>query len=208
MTLAIPYVGQNPTELRYCLRSLNHLASDLIIIGPQPSGFKNYTHIPFTDNRQQQWAHRNVWEKLCLVEAPEFIWSADDVYATGAPVLNYSPGLLRDEIARRNPGNPYTQTLRNTLNVVGDAPAFNIHCPMAINRERLHGIQVNWSAPHGYCIKTLYGQGLEPVICIDQKLYHKQQPGPGWFSSSPSWMAAGGERILKRMFPVPSKWEK
>jgi len=210
MTLAIPWIGPDDRELRYCLRSLNYLSKYLTLIcAKPPQWLRNFTHISYKDNRQPQWNHRNVWEKLLLVPDDEFIWSADDIFTTHQwQPCNHATGLLSDQIYRKNPGNPYHNTLINTHNVLGDVLAFNSHTPVLIERKRLHSIDVDWCVPHGYCIKTLYCQGLPHVMYNDVKLIYKQQPGIGWFSSSPTWMSAGGEAILRRLFPRPSVWEK
>lgn len=212
MTLAIPFLGPDATELRYCLRSYQQYfnITELFIIGPQPQGLINYTHIPFKDDPRYQWAHRNVWEKLNLVETDCFLWSADDVYIQTSEILPWSPGLLRDELPKRQTHNPYHTTLQNTLDALDpDAIAYNTHAPMWIKRDRLRSIDVDWQRPHGYCIKTLYGQKLQPVTITDAKLQHRQPvPQSPFFSSSPGWIRAGGWRILEKMFPRKSKWEK
>lgn len=211
MTLVIPFLGPDDRELRYCLRSLSlHTdATDLIIIGRTAPKWLNCTHIPYADHRDPRWYHRNVWEKLQLVEAETFLWCADDVYLQQPwDGRYYATGTL-GQIQTRE-GNPYHQTILNTRNLLGpDAIAYNTHCPINIRRSRLRGLQADFSVPYGYCIKTIYAQPETPVIASDLKIRGSRVPplaGLPWFSSSPQCL---GKLLplLAKMYPVRSKWE-
>lgn len=234
MKLVIPWLGSDSTELRYCLRSMDmHMkgVTGLIIIGYAPPGWlKDYTHIRYRDDINQKWSHRNVWEKLQTVQEEEFLWSADDVYLLkdfrAKRLPYYFTGPLTDQLTGRNPKNPYYATLSNTLDFIGlEAIAYNTHCPIVIDKDRLNATmikmetiegnlqvtgEVDWNKPYGYCIKTLYAQGMKGMQIADCKLMAKEQDltGRPWFSTSPTFMRRGGERLLKGLYPRPSRWEK
>lgn len=221
MNAVIPWLGPDSTELRYSLRSIETFLPDItgiIIIGYSlPNWIKNVSHIKFRDRYGIQWAHKNVWDKVNLVEDETFLFHADDHYLlkqyTADKFPNYFNGTLSKAQENTNISNPYFKTITNTLNILSkDAIAYNTHAPFIIEKKRLKKLRKHdWTKPFGYCLKSLYCHKLPGgVLGIDLKLRVDKNPdltGREWFSTSPVFMSRGGERLLKKLYPKPSKWE-
>lgn len=219
MNAVIPWLGPDSTELRYTLRSIEQYMPDIsgviIISYTIPSWLKNIQHIKFRDRHGAVWAHKNVWDKIGLVQDDIFLFVADDHYLlreyNAVEFPNYYTGSLAVAISGLNPENPYTKTIRNTIDVIGSGRAYNTHCPFVVERKKLQKLEKhNWNKPFGYCLKTLLLQKSGGVQCQDMKLKTERSPdlaGREWFSTSPVFMNRGGEALLKKLYPKKSQWE-
>lgn len=218
MTIVIPWIGPDSTELRYTLRSIDKHLPDVegvTVIGySMPLWLRNVTHIQHRDHPAPHMAHRNVWDKLQIVPDAKFLFVADDHYLlrdyVAADFPNYYTGTLDEAHAKTRFGNPYHATLQNTIDVLGaKAKAYNTHCPFVIEKKKLAKLaKYDWYKPHGYCLKTIYCKGGEQAV--DLKLRADRNPdltGRDWFSTSPTFISRGGERLLKKLFPNKSRYE-
>lgn len=221
MNAVIPWIGPDSRELRYTLRSIERFLPDItgaIVIGyTPPSWLRNITHIKHRDRFGAQWAHKNVWDKVNLVQDEAFLFVADDHYLLreykAVEFPNYFTGKLEAAVSQLNPDNPYARTLQNTLSVLSPASvAYNTHAPFVIERKKLKRLaKLDWNKPFGYCLKTLYCQKQAGAVhAVDLKLKTEKKPdltGRDWFSTSPVFMSRGGEGLLKTLYPNKSRWE-
>lgn len=217
MKVVIPWIGPDSTELRYTLRSIDRYmtsVTEICIISKQlPPWAKGVNHISFTDHPSPKYNHRNVWNKVNAAPYRRFLYWPDDCYLLQAVdnIPRYYTGTLRQALDKINPGNAYWHTINNTIGVLSDSHmAYNTHIPFYIDKATLEPLaELDWSIPHGYCLKTLYCKG--GTYTDDLKLKTERNPdltGRVWFSTSPTFMSRGGERFLNKMYPNKSRWER
>lgn len=207
MLLAITLLNTSPNkyvELRYALRTMqqNLPATFLVLIGGRPKWCHPDLHIPFPDATDKSQKEANIRDKvldLCHTTTNPFIFANDDhfiIQPTDLP--NYYATIFGGS-------GGYLRTIANTQQLLPDCYNYDVHCPIIIEParfiERCSGIWPSW----GYCMKTLYADGLPGIECQDRKV-------SGWIDAP--WFSTtdfGFRRALPtlaRRFPTPSKWER
>lgn len=220
MKLVIPYRDFRGSELKYCLRGIERYIPDpeITIIGDLPQWIRNVTHIPFKDNPQNQFRSRNIYDKIMLVDY-DFLFANDDHFLLqpfSADTFHYS-GTLLSELQRPHLSGSYRKTVQNTLSVFGDIKNFDTHCPIFYKAEFLKQINVDWTRPQGYCIKSVYAHlaGIEgteyPDLKIRTPLPEKQIKklieGRPYFSTGNYCFGKPMVNVLEEIFPEKSIYE-
>lgn len=217
MQIVIPYIDFNGPELRYCLRGISKFIDnpDVTIIGGKPNWYKG-NHIYFKDDLQNQFRSRNIYDKIMLATS-DFLFFNDDHFLLEPfdPDTYYCSGTMETELARR-PSTSYQRTLQNTYKAFGNIKNFDTHCPIFYKREILEKIKVDWTKPHGYCIKSVYAHlaGIEGTEYEDLKIRHpasyealkNQIKGRKWFSID-DIMDKAMVKVLEEIYPEKSCYE-
>lgn len=209
-------------ELKYCLRSLEkHLKNygDLYIIGDKPLTVKqNFIHVPFESGTNRVYKERNIFQMG--------MWAVDNEVGDPFIFFNDDHFLLRDYEAKDFPNyyaewpvksDMYGHTIANTKEVAEGARFADVHCPMVFDKQRFRQkiAMQDWDRKGGYCMKTLYADGLEGEQCTDLKI-RLQYPAwqlqemikdRDWFSIDDASRGPEVEGLLKGLYPNKSKYE-
>lgn len=211
-------------ELKYALRSIEQYIDvwNVFIVGLCPSWLTGVIHIPYTDIPNLRQKEKNIVGKVlaaCHDErvSNDFIFANDDhfllepwmgLHEHGGPLVPNYP-------------NAYNQTVKNTIDLIGQWNNFDIHCPVTFNKRQYIRIFEGLDIPDfGYCMKTVYcaksfGSNFG-VYCDDLKLnsaFNMVQldsilSSRRWFSMSDIAFDGDLRQWLQKRFKIRSKWEK
>lgn len=213
-------------ELKYCLRGIEkHLTGvrKVVVVGDYPmSVSRGFTHLPYDgDDPSIVYKERNIYQKLRYGlenrdTTDDVIFFNDDHFITKDYVASEFPNYYDQWPVK---SDVYETTYRNTKDVTGeDALFYDIHAPMVLNKKRFIEIMdgVDWDKKGGYCLKTLYANGLPGEEYKDLKI-RVQYPahqlwqminGGYWFSMCDRARGNEIESVLKELYPEPSKYER
>lgn len=223
--VVIPHRNDYPhKDLIYCLRSLEKYLADLaqvVLVGDLPRIVQGVEHIPAKDDNGYQWAARNIYCKLKLaaVKYDRFLVVHDDHFLLRVVFGSQYPYYHRGPI---NPlGKPfgYESLLRNTMEQFPGVKDFDVHCPILMTSEGLAKLDaLDWNKPYGYGVKTAYCylNDIEGEVFTDLKIKGPMMKddilraieGRHVFSTSSAAYTGQVEKVLKQLFPKPSRWEK
>lgn len=201
----------NPT-LKYAIRSIcqQHDVTRIVIVGHKPDWFTGF-HVEHKDYPVDQIA-QNIRDKTIAgakYTSGQFIFANDDHFLL-APVSQptHNKGLLSECVANRNPNGSYTKLLQNTINLYGDVPNVDTHCPMIMTTEGVERTAFDWPK-WGLGFKTVYAQvnNLSSVYHPDNKTYDvaKVDLSQPYFSTAAGCLNL---QLLKKIFTKPSPFEK
>lgn len=195
MNIVIPFrrSRNNDEEIRYTLRGLAPIATDVFIVGDYPLWKpKGVNHIPYMQrSNRYSWKERNIHEKImlaCMEIKGNFLLAHDDNFYLVPPSPAHYPHMGRNFKLE----GLYGETERNTLERFGpEIKNFDVHCAHPINSSAYINTvaQLDWTIPYGYCIKTAYAvmNGITGDEVTDCKLSAPLQIdriyGRNWFSA-------------------------
>jgi hypothetical protein len=218
----------NNTELRYCLRSIEkHLTGygEIFIIGERPEWLHNIIHIPAIDSDKTYHKERNIFNKIRLAILDErvtedFLFVNDDHFLLKDYDAGAFPYYYYCRLSNYMTVTDYKHTVRNTKMWLNYDPFYaDIHCPIIYNKEKFQSVFEAVAWPHfGYCIKTAYCHFHQSTMIEQSDLKLNEQlpctkikdliAGRPWFSMGDA--ARGPEllKVLRELYPNPSKYEK
>lgn len=216
----------NDQELRFSLRSVEMYLSNVRnvwIVGRVPEGITNVNHIPAQD--PDHIPDINIMHKvLKACEHPEisdtFLFMNDDHYILQPFQADKFPdfyfGSLEDYTKRRA-ADGYGNRARNTLNHLKakglQTKYFDVHYPILYTKQGFidHVVnQVDIKKPHGFILKSLYGNGMKlEGTPIDKDCKSDKAPSQkaDCFSTQPR-VSGAVYQFLKYRFNGPSRYEK
>lgn len=221
MLCVIPYKDYGGPELKYCLRGIEKYVPDaeIILIGKQPEWVSNVEHIPFEDEKLLSSKEKNIFLKILQVKR-DFLFFNDDHFLLqpfNKDTYHFSGSLS----TRMNSYgvNPFSKTIRNTIEIIGDADNYFRHGPIFCRHVVLEALKVfDWDVPWGYCVKSLYChyaciKGTEyPDLKIRIPLNHEQikftTRGRQYFSTGNLCMNKDMLDFLEGTYPEKSHFEK
>lgn len=232
-SLVIPFrFGRwGETELKYCLRSVQkHLSNygELFIIGDKPKGIKDYIHVPYVDDTRRVYKEKNIYEKVMLACDDErvsgnFIYLNDDHFLNSDYEAKNFPFYYGDWPVKTDMYKTTIDTTRNYLKAkysTDNSFFYDVHCPMTVNKWifRVLVSKLDWNIKAGYCMKSVYGNLMEPnghIYYPDLKIKYQHPPyelldmvkNRLWFSTDDQARDSSTEGFLKQLYNVPSKWE-
>lgn len=229
--LVIPYqISENGIELKYALRSACKYMTgirDCYLIGDKPAWYTG-KHIPFVQTRGNIiWKQRNIFEKvLAACNTPEvseqFLFMNDDHYLLkeydAATFPNYFSGCV--SLVLGTVYGDYKETIQNTIDLDLEIKLhhYDVHCPIVYDKDNFKCLLwLNWSKPHGYAIKSIYGSTYFDVrhSCNDFKMRRQLEypelretiRGRPWFSTGDRTFNADMRKLMNELYPEKSKWE-
>lgn len=165
---AIPDDG----ELLFCLRSIEkHLRNfgEIYLIGTRKPDWIQRVHFLYQeDTPGPNNASRNIYRKLHrFASKPQlgtanFLYMNDDHFLLRDYDASAFPFMFEGTFGSRTPPHAkmtsYRRTMNNTIDQLGpEAPYYDIHCPLLINKEKFLRLQsYDWNVNGGMCIKSLY----------------------------------------------------
>ena len=221
MLCVIPYKDYGGPELKYCLRSIEKFVpgAKVILIGKKPEWLQHVEHIPFEDEREFCYKERNIFKKILQVKR-DFLFFNDDHFLL-SPFSKDTYDFSGSLVERMNSygKNPYSQTIYNTINIIGDADNYFRHGPVFIKDKILkHLALFDWDIPWGYCVKSLYChyagiKGKEyPDLKTRLPLNYEQiktiTRGRNYFSTGDHCMNKDMLAFLEETYPTKSQFEK
>lgn len=158
-------------ELRYSLRSLEQIEYDRVfVIGHKPDWLTpndRLFHVEHKDTPNRP--EFSTMTKICHIcketdISDDFILMNDDFYFL-RPVHDYPyyfDGTLLQAARKRAKASSYRVSIDNTIEVFGDAPFFEVHGPIVLNKEMfpLCMKQVDWTHKD-YLKRSLYCNFLD-----------------------------------------------
>lgn len=221
MICVIPYKDYGGVELKYCLRGIEKFVSgaEIILIGKKPEWVRNVEHIPFEDEKLLHFKERNIFMKILQVKR-DFLFFNDDHYLLqpfDKNTYHYSGSLP----ARMHGygSNQFSNTIRNTIDIIGDADNYFRHGPIWCRHTVLEALKVfDWNVPWGYCVKSLYChyagiKGTEYpdlkiriALTLDQIKFTTH--GREYFSTGNHCMNKDMLQFLEETYPGKSQFEK
>lgn len=224
-------------ELRYALRSLDQRITgtgEVIIIGDKPAWPHQNLTILECENafKDDRYRDNNIYFKMKLgferVKDRALVMHDDNFFLMYSAVEDWPwyvsqwpqlTGGLYNEVIKRT-----VKTIADSLDKSGMQPIWpysDIHCAHVINKKNFTLLSAyNWTAPYGYCIKTMCSlsiDGIEKVVDIEDcklKAYYPAEEikemikGRPWFSAADNAFGGGGLlSVLKELYPEPSKYE-
>lgn len=175
MNCVIPYKKNSGIELRYTLRGIEKFVEDphVILIGEKPDWMQNVEHIYYPDEDNLAYKERNIFQKILKVKR-DFLFFNDDHFLLQplTPDVYHFSGSLT-ELAKSYGGNEFAQTIRNTIQIIGNADNYFRHGPIFCQYKVLEVIKMfNWDTPWGYCVKSLYCHytGIKGIEYPDLKI--------------------------------------
>lgn len=221
MDIVIPYITSrwDGTELKYALRGVEkHLSGvgSVFIIGDNPK-LKNIIHIPCENDSRVTYKDRSIFLKImiaCIDEriSDPFFYMNDDHFLLADYDITTFPNYYEDWPLK---SDMYKQTMENTR--LHATRFFDVHCPIQINKARFTEIvgSLDWDKKCGYCMKSVYANGLEGEYYPDMKI-RLQHPtwqleraveGRKWFSICDHARGKEVEGLLKKLYTAKSKYE-
>ena len=218
----------NDNELRYSLRSLNHLTGlrDVYLLGHKPSWCHGVKHYPHPDPHACK--ERNIMEKvLYATRIPElserFLFMNDDHFLLRPADIDMPNYRGRPLQQYDGPKNNYQRGVNRTVEALTERGLptwnFDIHVPIVMDKRLFEPIMAsyNWEHRHGYVLKSLYANTakLESEKISDVKLNERQsftdivatlRPRT-WFSIGPSILNDRFKQFLQQLYPDPSPFE-
>lgn len=214
--------GDRNEELRYSLRSLQHIAHHHVwMVGHLPSWVTNVKHIRGNYN-PGKWA--NVFDNLRIAcRQPEvsdpFILLDDDMFllADLEQIPNYYRGSLADQAATQRE-SLWDDSIRSTLAYLKaqghtDPISYELHIPYLVHKaEMLQALDeaADWSWPNPPQWRTLDGnrwnRGGEPAP--DVKIRRGAINEAAWMWSSTDASFSRLEPLLAERFPKPCAYER
>lgn len=218
----------NSLELKYCLRSIEKHVQDLgqiILIGDCP-GYINDSIVnvcPFTEWNWYQYLTRNIHDKLMIACKTAFVsdrflymnddhFLLEDIYPTELPAYHGGKEFKGS--------GKYNVTIASTIQKLQgrDYNNFDIHAPLLMYKKAYLEIvgSLNWKIPFGYCIKTMYcnGLGLQGEYYPDYKLDRKPSESDfneiltrKFFSIGDKAFTSNMLEFLHQLYPHKSKYE-
>jgi len=219
MTVLIPLkkaYGDN-IELRYALRSMDRCfeIDRLIIVGYCPAWLQGAEVIPFNDSPNGNQKENNIYGKILtgFGLSNSFLFANDDHYITESfnidLAYSHADLITKKEICRTS---LYKKTIENTINLIGNYPYFDVHCPLMFYAD-LFPFNLE-SRGCGYCIKTVYAKAakLSGVEHEDFKVKIKSADysylnSKLFFSSSEACFHDHFFDYLQSRWPEPTKFE-
>jgi hypothetical protein len=234
--VVIPYRSTgNHESLRYALRSLSKYITGVRkvrLIGDMPPWLTDVVVQPFPPGNGMNQKEANICQRVLHVikNQPDltdnFLYFHDDHF-----ILDYYPAALfpayycgtLKEAEREAGQGPYSITVKNTMEALGGGHVLNFdaHCPLVINKSKFQGVvsRVDWRKRYGYCLKTLYMDGIELTFCDYEDDLKIRKPmwnvevkhlieGRQWFSADDKAMTKQFVELLQELYPEKSKWER
>jgi hypothetical protein len=219
MTICIPlheHSDNNYLDLRYALRGFEKYMQpdEVIIVGALPAWCKGVTHIQAKDDPDTAMRERNIFEKLLLCPADEFIYCGDDYYLMQPWVEEYAwDMLLANKLYTLGRFSTYQKTVANTLRIMPHGRNYDTHCPITMDQHILHSLKrINWNQPNGYCLQSLYvnAAGIAGMQYPDLKLRDVFTFGDimdrKWFSTADG-VIDKVVPLMEILYPTPSCFE-
>lgn len=221
-------------DLRYTLRSIEkHLKNvkgvHLIFGEPHlPVWLDRFSvRIDYvSDIKRIEYKERNIYNKILrqFERTEEFLFMNDDHFllkdfdSNNFPVYAERRSMKQIfQILRRG---QYTQTISNTLEVLGDgALYYDVHCPIIYRlKEFLAAFEgIHTTRANGYCLKSIYGNRTPnmPILIDDFKIHGVDSyqslkdkiDGRDFFSTSDNVFGPSLMKILEELYPNKSKFE-
>lgn len=215
MDIVIPLAKDRYTnyyELRMTLRSIEKNLTgyrDIYIIGEKPGWLNNVIHIPLNDiSGRKAWS---IFRKMLTAANSEsvsqkFISWADDTYLL-EPLQTCDFKAWYDNTLQYwltlNVNSLYRNIIRNTHKEFPEGIFYNVHTPCIYDKDKFKSLtKYNWSTTE-YLIKSMYFNlyPYNPEPMKDPKR-HK-----GLFYSSSGKMYVNEDKMLRELFPNPSRYE-
>lgn len=173
---------RNELPLNYCLKSIRKFVEHnaIFIIGEQPNLVPDFVYVPFKEYDNAVYINKNIYDKILYacnlnyISNPFLLVYDDYIFLKPYEYKVYHSGEITTDgfYSHQN----FYHTLKNTIDVLGtEAKRFAVHCPLLIEKEKFK-LDVDWKKPHGYCIKTLYGNinNLQGEFHKDFKLRNQE----------------------------------
>lgn len=217
--------GNGHIELKYCLRSIEMYVPDVrnvFIVGQKPSFLRNVEWISAVDKVGIQHKERNIFQKITAAVldkrvSDDFFFFNDDHFLLRRFAGSFDhKGSLSDSLRAFPPSNPYSNTLRNTLQTLGGGMDFDTHCPIVFNKDMFANTVGNmeWFKPFGFCIKSVYCNlsGIAGQFYPDLKIRSQSEFEQKWpelktrkyFSTKDVVLTS----LMDNLFPNKSKYER
>jgi hypothetical protein len=209
--------ANNFLDLRYALRGFELYVKPekIYVIGGLPEWIQGVEHIPAKDHPEPHQRERNMFEKLLLCPADEFLACHDDHYLLYPWQEQYAWDMtLLNKFYSLSRNSNYKKTVANTLRIAPKGNNFDVHCPILMNRAILQKMRVfRWADPFGICVKSSYAMyarlaGVQMEDCKFRAPFTaKELKGRSWFSTA--------DGVVEKMVPLfdklyskSSKYEK
>lgn len=218
----------NNEELRFSIRSLQNLkqVKNVWVIGGKPKWYTgNHVEVTGSDKYNHAITNLHVLTKNAKI-SEKFVLMNDDFYVI-KPVNKleyYYEGTLSDKIVKYNQFNPnskYTKYLQKTRDLLlkqtrTEPLSYELHIPMVLTKTGLkEALKYNvlWRSYFGNT-NNVGGEEMKDV-----KIYHPTARDPNRFkydanqhvsfiSSEDRSFLYVRDRVLRNLFPQPSKYEE
>ena len=225
MDIVIPYSydKHKGIELKYALRSIDKYLDgygEIFIVGHNPRGFKNFTHVSFPDNperKEYSIMSKMKWACGSPVVLDNFImWHDDHFLLKPMHVRDFqywTNGTLATAASRAKGG--YLLSLKNTIRY-GIKENFDIHTPIVFSKAQfLANVPMVFADGREYCVKSLYCRDAPGVSMSDCKINAPLAPdairrkieGRLFFSTGPLALTNPMIEIFDYLYPDPSRYE-
>jgi hypothetical protein len=220
MDICIPLSSDSPNnwlDLRYALRGLELYVKPekIYVIGGLPEWIQGVEHIPASDDPTPHQRERNIFEKLLLCPANEFLYFSDDNYLLHPWQEQYAWDIsLLNKFYSLSRNSNYKKTVANTLRIAPKGNNYDVHAPWTVERSVLHKMKVfRWADPFGLCLKSSYAMyarisGVQTEDCKFRAPFTaKELKGRSWFSTADG-VVEKMVPLFDKLYPKSSNYEK
>jgi len=209
----------NNAELRFSLRSIDKYLSNIanvVIVGHNPPGFKNFDHIPARDS--ESIPDINIFNKLVLAcqsdkVTDDFLFMNDDHflfdYFDASEFPNFYCNSLKHYLERTKIRGGYFGRVQNVARKYPDGKFFDVHTPIMYNKEKFLALRDHFDFEKGMVIKSLYGNEWNvdnPIEITDCKCIEPPLRSVKIMSTFPR-VKASVFRYIEDKLPFTCKYE-
>jgi len=220
MKIFIPYLHTGDSRsLKYTLRSIEKFMPNtgVVICGSEiPKWLRNVEFIKYDDQPGVRNKGNNTHGKMlhCLDRLGEdFIAYSDDFFLLKKwEYQNYCWRNLLDVFRPNNWG----EAVKNTMQLIGNAVSFEVHCPIVFNSAKIKALNVE-PVDFGHCVKSLYCHtyNIQGVSYPDVKFRSTRFKeniqfiiaGRKFFSTHPDSWNGDMEAVMEELYPERSWYE-
>ena len=206
-------------ELRFSLRSIEKYLSNVanvVIVGNNPEGFKNFDHIPAKDPNMVP--DTNIFNKLLLAcesdkVTEDFLFVNDDHFLldhfNAADFPYFYCGTLDYYVKSSRIRGLYYRRVESVARKYPDGKFFDVHTPILYNKKKFLALKDLYDYEKGMVIKSLYCNQYGVTDTEEITDFKRLEPPnrPTKMLSTFPRVKASLFRFIEEQFPLASKYE-